>query len=190
MAVNNNGIVDFWRFLLDTMHDKDVTNAQQGIGMMGMLGTVIAGAPDIQIQMQKIITISDELPILSQANGDLIIPGDLRITAGDTVGLIPFKSARLRFWVMGVTRDPTLQPINETRLGYNGDRNVSDPTAKFAGIKVNVPDGDDGSTSTVTIQGQTINITSYGGAAVTIDGINFKTHAHTDPQGGNSGPPH
>lgn len=198
----DNGVVDLYRFMLSTAHEKDVLNATQGIGMVGMLGTVVSGAPDIQIVMQGVINMTDDPMVLSFKDGDLLISGDLRLTTGDTVGLVPFRAARTRWWVMGVTRDPLLQPINETRLGYNGDRNLNDPTSKFAGLTVNVPDGDDGSTSQVTIQGQdihittfggadihevgttvtitgtAINITSVGGSGVTIDGINFKNHSH------------
>lgn len=189
-----NGVLDLFRFMIEMAHEKDVLNAQQGIGMMGMLGTVINGAPDIQIVMQGVINITSDQIVLSSLNGDLIISGDLRLTSGDTVGLVPFRAARTRWWVMGVTRDPTLQPINETRLGYNGDRNINDPTAQFAGVVVSVPDGDNGNTSTVTIKGQNINITSYGNAAVVIDGVNFKAHTHTYTPGTgtptNSGTPH
>lgn len=179
MAID--GLVKFRNWTDKRSHNKDVDNAHKGIGLIIYLAQVTSPAPELAVQVSGATTLTDDQFTLSVSGGDLVIPKHERLAVGDIVAICPLSGTR-RWLVLCVTSDNNfIPPANDARVGFDGDKNGG----AFTGIKISVPNGDANNSGDVTVAGATIEITSFGGAAVVIDGLNFKAHHHSIPPGTN-----
>jgi hypothetical protein len=185
-----DGLVKLRSYMDKRSHVKDVDNAHKGIGLIIYLAQVISPAPELAVKVASVAQLTDDDFTLSVSGGDLVIPKHERLAIGDIVAICPLSGTH-RWLVLCVTSDNNfIPPANDARIGFDGDKDGG----SFSGIKVSIPDGDANNSGVVTVAGQTINITSFGGANVVIDGVNFKNHTHTyNPGPGsatNTGAPH
>jgi hypothetical protein len=179
-----DGRVRLYRVIQKIADGLDRHNALQGIGVIVLLGNVVTPFPNLKVALEGASQLSDEAIYLTLDT--LLIPDHIRLTQGDRITLLPVQAAGgMKFLVQSKLRTTDRQPTTDSRLGYNGD--ISGGI--FCGVQVHVVGTNGLNDSVVNIVGDSITITSFGGASVVIDGINFKNHKHSDPQGSMSGPP-
>ena len=177
--MTQDGRVRLYRDIQDIAGKLDRHHGLLGVGVIILFGNVLQPLPDIKVALEGIAQFSDtDALYLTQEN--LLIPDDMRVTQGDRIALMPVQAEHsTRFLIACKIRMTDIQPIESVRYGYNGDMV---PPNDFVGVQVTVNGQNEVSDSDVLVQGDTIEITSFGGAAVKIDGINFKSHTH--PGGG------
>ena len=155
------------------------SHALQGNATKVLLGMVTSGFPDLQIALEGLTQLTEETLYLTQDM--VLIPDHLRLARGDRLALLPCQGERgVRYLIHCKLRTTNLSnPSRAAKLVFNGD--IVSPGG-FRGIEVAVNGGNEAADSVVLVQGDSIQITSIGGANVMIDGVNFKHHTH--PGGG------
>jgi hypothetical protein len=177
--MTSDGRIRLYRAIQDIAGSLDRHHGLKGIGVIILFGNVLQPLPDIKISLEGIAQFAEgDALYLTQEN--LLIPDDMRVTQGDRIALMPVQAENsTKFLIACKIRMIDIQPFESVRYGYNGDLY---PPNEFVGVQVTVHGQNENKDSDVLVQGDTIEITSFGGAAVKIDGINFKNHTH--PGGG------
>jgi len=176
----SDGRVRLFRAIQDIAGSLDRHHALKGIGVVVLFGNVLQPLPDLQVSVEGLTQITDAETFLLTAD-NLLVPDDVRLTRGDRIVLLPVQAEfSTKMLVICKMRTSDLAPDTDMRLGYNGD--ITTGGGGFVGVEIHVDGANENADSDVLIQGDSIDILSFGGAAVTIDGIVFKHHTH--PGGG------
>jgi hypothetical protein len=129
--------------------NEDVLNAQMGVGIVLRTGIVQSSLPTVTIAMDGESSMGGPM-IFDHAKGDLLLPEDSMLTAGDTVVMAPLSKRR---WVVLFKTRRGGETSYRARFGLNNDRSGGE----FAGMEVI----QDPATGLVTINlvGGTTNVT-------------------------------
>lgn len=168
----------------------DRHNALKGTGVIVLFGLVLAPLPDLKVSLEGMTQLSGGDALYLTAD-NLLIPDDMRLAVGDRIALMPVRAENsTKFMVNCKIRTTDIQPVENTRMGFNGDIN-NNPNG-FVGVEVQVQGDNENHDSVLLVQGDRINLVSRGGAQIYIDGINFHNHAHHvgAPVNGDTGSPH
>jgi hypothetical protein len=150
MSTTLDGPQKFLDIVRDIAGQADVLNAMMGVGLVVKTGVIMTDPPDVTVSIDGMSSMGGQF-ILSEAEGDLLVPEDLRVTSGDTVALIPLSK---RQWAVLFKTRNSLTASHITRYGVNRDRLEG---GDFAGVEVTV-DPDTGASS-VWIQADSILFT-------------------------------
>jgi hypothetical protein len=141
--------------------NEDILNAQMGVGIVLRTGIVLTSMPEVTVAMDGESSMGGPM-VFNEAKGDLLVPEDSMLTAGDTVVMAPLSK---RKWVILFKTRRGNETIYRARYGLNNDRNGGE----FAGLEV-IQDPTTG-TVTINLVGGTTNveggITNIGGGEIT-----------------------
>jgi hypothetical protein len=182
-----DGRVRLYRVIQAIAGGLDRHNGLKGIGAIVLFGNVITPQPDLKVTLEGVAQLEGS-DVLYLTTNNLLIPDDIRLSKGDRIVLMPVQADNAtRFLVQCKIRTTDIQPVDNTRMGYNGDLTTED---NFVGVEVQVTGENENHDSVVNIKGDTINIISHG-ANVIIDGLRFSAHVHhVGGPNSDSGAPH
>jgi hypothetical protein len=170
-----DGPQSFLNMLRAIADNEDVLNAQMGVGIVLRTGIVLTSLPEVTIAMDGESSMGGPM-VFDHAKGDLLLPEDSMLTAGDTVVMAPLSK---RKWVVLFKTRKTNESVYRARFGLNNDRSGGE----FAGLEV-IQDPVTGEV-TINLVGGTTNV---NGDNVFVNNSEIAEDVIVGPQGP-EGPP-